>query len=66
MNEPTTTHARHWAVVRVLLGTVQVMAATVGVMVLLPSGANVLWVGAASIAIALISTSLVLFRESRQ
>jgi hypothetical protein len=66
MNEAITADAPLWAVVCVLLGTGQVMAAMIGVIGALPSGANVNSVGAVTMDLALTLSSVVLFRDSRR
>lgn len=58
--------SKPWAVVRIVLGTLQVTAATTGVILLVRSGVNEFSIGAAVVASILTLTSVLLFRRRRQ
>lgn len=55
---------RRWAIVRIILGTSQVMAATVSAYLLLRTGANEWSVGALVVTALLVALSKWLFRGS--
>ncbi len=55
---------RRWAVVRILLGTAQVMGATVSAYLLLQTGTNAWSLGAVTVTGLLVVLSKLLFRGS--
>jgi hypothetical protein len=59
-----TSNERRWAVVRIILGTAQVMAATVSAYLLLRTGTNEWSVGALIVTALLVALSKWLFRGS--
>jgi hypothetical protein len=59
-------NSKSWAVVRLGLGTLQIVGATTGAILLLRSGVNTVSVGAAVITGIVTLTSLLLFREKKQ
>jgi hypothetical protein len=63
-SRPPTPAERRWAVVRVVLGTAQVMAATVSAYLLLRTGTNEWSVGALIVTALLVAMSKWLFRGS--
>lgn len=56
---------RRWAVVRIVLGTAQIMVATFATVVLLTHGVDEIAVGAGVVAVLLIVTSRILFWKER-
>jgi len=60
-SKPPTPEARRWAVVRILLGTAQVMGATVSAYLLLQTGTNQWSLGAVAVTGLLFAVSKLLF-----
>lgn len=56
---------RRWAVVRLVLGTAQIMVATFATVVLLTHGVDQIAIGAGVVAVLLIVTSRILFWKER-
>ncbi len=61
---PPTPAERRWAVVRILLGTAQVMGATMSAYLLLQTGTNAWSLGAVAVTGLLVVLSKLLFRWS--